>query len=44
MNWGAIAAVGQLVDALFADLYADMDKHKCGMVSEFGFGSQTPAG
>lgn len=30
-------------NALFADLYADMDRHRSGVISEFGFGSQTPA-
>ena len=30
-------------NALFADLYTELDKHKGGVISDFGFGSQTPA-
>ena len=30
-------------NALFADLYTALDKHKSGVISDFGFGSQTPA-
>ncbi len=28
-------------NALFADLYIELDKHKSGVISDFGFGSQT---
>lgn len=30
-------------NALFADLYTELDRHKGGVISDFGFGSQAPA-
>ena len=30
-------------NALFADLYIELDKHKDGVISDFGFGNETPA-
>jgi hypothetical protein len=30
-------------NALFADLYTELDRHKSGVISDFGFGSQAPA-
>jgi hypothetical protein len=33
----------QAQNALFADLYTELDKHKSGVISDFGFGSQAPA-
>jgi hypothetical protein len=31
-------------NALFADLYTELDKHGGNLISDFGFGSQSPAG
>ncbi|MDH3733402.1 MAG: hypothetical protein OEU54_07690 [Gemmatimonadota bacterium] len=31
-------------NALFADLYSELDKHGGDLISDFGFGSQTPSG
>jgi hypothetical protein len=31
-------------NALFADLYEELDEHKGGVISEFGFGTQEPEG
>jgi len=31
-------------NALFADLYEEVDKYKDGVISDFGFGTQSPAG
>jgi hypothetical protein len=30
-------------NALFADLYTELDRRKSGVISDFGFGSQAPA-
>ena len=30
-------------NALFADLYAELDRHRGDVISDFGFGSETPA-